>query len=87
LELEFSRLTQNPKANPFCPRLPIRLSSHFQRTTAGGKTSTSEVCGTLSERVTGELRRLRDGNAKLRRLVADLSLDRHILQEVVAKEL
>jgi putative transposase len=30
-----------------------------------------------------ELRQLRDENAKLKRLVADLSLDRHILQEIV----
>ena len=34
-----------------------------------------------------ELRQLRDENAKLKRLVADLSLDRHILQKIVAKKL
>ncbi len=34
-----------------------------------------------------ELRQLRDENQKLKRLVADLSLDRHILQEIVAKKL
>ena len=34
-----------------------------------------------------ELRQLRDENAKLKRLVADLSLDRHIFQEIVAKKL
>ena len=34
-----------------------------------------------------ELRLLRDENGKLKRLVADLSLDRHILQEIVAKKL
>ena len=34
-----------------------------------------------------ELRQLRDENSKLKRLVADLSLDRHILQEIVAKKL
>ena len=34
-----------------------------------------------------ELRQLPDENAKLKRLVADLSLDRHILQEIVAKKL
>ena len=34
-----------------------------------------------------ELRQLRDENAKLKRLVADLSLDRHILQEIGAKKL
>ena len=34
-----------------------------------------------------ELRQLRDENAKVKRLVADLSLDRHILQEIIAKKL
>ena len=33
-----------------------------------------------------ELRQLREKNSKLERLVADLSLDRHILQELVAKK-
>lgn len=34
-----------------------------------------------------ELRQLREENAKRKRLVADLSLDRHVLQEIVAKKL
>ena len=34
-----------------------------------------------------ELRQLREENSKLKRLVADLSLDRHILQEIVGKKL
>ena len=34
-----------------------------------------------------ELRQLRDENGKLTRLVADLSLDRRILQEIVARKL
>ncbi len=34
-----------------------------------------------------ELRQLREENSKLKRLVADLSLDRHILQEIVSKKL
>jgi putative transposase len=34
-----------------------------------------------------ELRQLREENAKLKRLVAGLSLDRHILQEIVQKKL
>jgi len=34
-----------------------------------------------------ELRQLREENAKLKRLVADLSLDRQVLQEIVAKKL
>ena len=33
------------------------------------------------------MRQLRYESAKLKRLVADLSLDRHILQEIVAKKL
>jgi putative transposase len=33
-----------------------------------------------------ELRVLRDENLRLKRLVADLTLDKHILQEVVAKK-
>jgi putative transposase len=34
-----------------------------------------------------ELRQLREENEKLKRLVADLSLDRHMLQEIVRKKL
>jgi putative transposase len=34
-----------------------------------------------------ELRQLREENGKLKRLVAGLSLDRHILQEIVQKKL
>jgi putative transposase len=34
-----------------------------------------------------ELRQLRDENSKLKRLVADLSLDRHMLQELISKKL
>lgn len=34
-----------------------------------------------------ELRQLREGNARLKRLVADLTLDKHILGEVVRKKL
>jgi putative transposase len=33
-----------------------------------------------------ELRQLREENAKLKRLVADLSLDKHILTEVIRKK-
>lgn len=34
-----------------------------------------------------ELRQLRDENAQLKRLVADLTLDRHVLQEVIKKKI
>ena len=33
-----------------------------------------------------QLRQLQDENARLKRLVADLTLDRHILQEVIKKK-
>jgi len=33
-----------------------------------------------------ELRQLREENARLKRLVADLSLDKHILQDVLARK-
>jgi putative transposase len=33
-----------------------------------------------------ELRQLREENRKLKNLVADLSLDKHILQEVLSKK-
>ncbi len=49
----------------------------------GLKFSTQETA--LSE--LRELRQLREENGKLKRLVADLSLDRHILQEIVQKKL
>jgi putative transposase len=34
-----------------------------------------------------ELRQLREENSKLKRLVADLTLDRHVLQEIVKKKI
>ena len=34
-----------------------------------------------------KLRQLEDENVRLKRLVADLTLDKHILQEVIAKKL
>lgn len=34
-----------------------------------------------------EMRQLREENSRLKRLVADLSLDRQILQEIVSKKL
>ena len=33
-----------------------------------------------------EMRQLRDENARLKRLVADLTLDKHILSEVIGKK-
>ena len=43
--------------------------------------------GELGLSVVRELRQLREENTKLKRLVADLLLDRHMLQEIVRKKL
>ncbi|GIK36104.1 MAG: transposase [Gammaproteobacteria bacterium] len=43
--------------------------------------------GNLGVTEVRELRQLRDENARLKRLVADLTLDKHILGEVVRKKL
>ena len=48
------------------------------------------ITGSGSTAGVGELRRLKqleEENRKLKQLVADLSLDKHILQEVVGKKL
>ena len=42
--------------------------------------------GNLAMTELRELRLLREENAKLKRLVADLSLDKHILGEIVRKK-
>ena len=42
--------------------------------------------GSLGVSELRQLRQLRDENARLKRLVADLTLDRHILQEVLKKK-
>jgi putative transposase len=43
--------------------------------------------GNLGMTEVKELRQLRDENTRLKRLVADLTLDKHILAEVVRKKL
>ncbi len=43
--------------------------------------------GNLGMTEVKELRQLRDENTRLKRLVADLTLDKHILSEVVRKKL
>jgi putative transposase len=42
--------------------------------------------GSLGVTELRQLRQLQDENARLKRLVADLTLDRHILQEVIKKK-
>jgi putative transposase len=49
--------------------------------------ATFYIYGGLALSELRELRQLREENGKLKRLVADLSLDRHILREIVQKKL
>ena len=42
--------------------------------------------GILSVSGLREMRQLRDENTRLKKLVADLSLDKHILQEILSKK-
>jgi len=45
-----------------------------------------KIYGKLGLSELGEVRQLRDENARLKRLVADLTLDKHILSEVIRKK-
>jgi len=60
--------------------------SEVLKTGVRSQLQTVRKSGTTSLEVR-ELRQLRDENARLKRLVADLTLDRHILQEVVKKKI
>ena len=66
------------KVNEVCRRLGVSEQTFYRW---------KKVYGGLG---VGELRRvkqLEDENRKLKQLVADLSLDKHILQDVLAKKL
>lgn len=60
-----------------CRQLGISVATFYQWKRTLGTMGISEL---------NELRVLRDENQRLKRLVADLTLDKHILQEVVAKK-
>ena len=47
----------------------------------------AEICRKLGVSELRELRQLREEVGRLKRLVADLSLDRQMLQEIVSKKL
>jgi putative transposase len=49
--------------------------------------SWQEQFGSLSVMEVKELRLLKEENSRLRQLVAELSLDKHMLQEIVSKKL
>ena len=61
-----------------CRQLGVREASFYLWKKKYPKLGLTEI---------GELRQLRDENARLKRLVADLTLNKHILGEVVRKKL
>jgi putative transposase len=60
-----------------CRRLQITEQSFYRWKRKYGRLGTPEI---------RELRQLRDENKKLKALVADLTLDKHILQESLKKK-
>lgn len=60
-----------------CRQLGVSVATFYQWKRTLGSMGISEL---------NELRVLQDKNQRLKRLVADLTLDKHILQEVVAKK-
>ena len=52
----------------------------------GSGIAVSEICRTMGISELRKMRGLEQENSKLKKLVADLSLDKHILQEVIAKK-
>ena len=60
-----------------CRKLGVSEQTFYRWKAAYGGLGVSEL---------RELRQLRDENNRLKRLVADLSLDKHILQEVLSKK-
>jgi putative transposase len=61
-----------------CRKLGIRQATFFRWEQRYGEMGTAEV---------RRLRQLEDGNQKLKHLVADLSLDKKMLQDVLGKKL
>jgi len=64
------------KVPEVCRKLGVSEQTFYRWKAAYGGLGVSEL---------RELRQLRDENNRLKRLVADLSLDKHILQEVLSK--
>lgn len=61
-----------------CRQLGVSEASFYVWKKKYGKLGMSEI---------RELRQLREENSRLKRLVADLTLDKHILSEVIRKKL
>lgn len=69
---------QGTKTEEICRRMGISEATFYNWKKKYGGLGVSEL---------RELRQLKEENAKLKQLVADLSLDKQILQDVVKKKL
>lgn len=69
---------QGTKVEDICRKLGVAQATFYRWQQQFGNLSVMEV---------RELRQLKDENVRLKQLVAELSLDRHMLQEVISKKL
>lgn len=71
------RVEGGEKVSEVCRELGVSEASFYCWRKKFGGMGVSEL---------GRLRQLEEENSRLKKLVADLSLDKHILQEVLAKK-
>jgi len=69
---------QGMKVEVICRKLGICQATFYRWQEQFGSLSVTEV---------REMRQLKEENSRLKQLVAELSLDRHMLQEVISKKL
>ena len=74
---ELRQVENRAKVPEVCRKLGVSELTFYRWKAAYGGLGVSEL---------RELMQLRDENNRLKRLVADLSLDKHILQEVLSKK-
>ena len=71
------RVEGGEKVSEVCREMGVSEASFYTWRKKFGGMGVSEL---------GRLRQLEEENSRLKKLVADLSLDKHILQEVLAKK-
>lgn len=71
------RVEAGAKANEVCRQLGVSEAAFYQWKKKYAGLGVTEL---------GRLKQLEEENGRLKKLVADLSLDKHILQEVLAKK-
>ena len=78
ITLALHRAEEGTSVEEICRRLGIGHSTFYNRKRKYGGLLPSEV---------RKLRQLEEENKRLKQLVADLSLDKHMLQDVLSKKL